>query len=195
MRATAFEYKYQALLHLLLVGLASLSYVIDPTDVVWAAVRHHHDSGSWERLVFGVGTVLLFVSACLETWANAHTQAPVDRVASQSQQKQLHLARVLLVLTIGLLLPLPGTILLLAGEMILLARLFRHKDESAVVASVGSRSGGTRWRSGFRIASSKWGLTASMIAFVWTLQDRVAEVGAACSVAVWLLLNVPRPRR
>jgi hypothetical protein len=194
MRATAFEYGYQALLHLLVVGLALLSYVIDPVDIVWAAVRNHADNGNWERLVFGFGAVLLFVSAAPDTWANAHNRVRPDEVPIRSQQHKLRLARILLVLTIGLLLSLPGTIILLTGETILIVRLFLYKDESAIYVPLPSHCTRTCWRSGFRIAASKWGLTATMIAFVWTLQDRVAELGAACSVAVWILLNIP-PRR
>lgn len=44
MKATAFECRHQTLLHLLIVGLASLTYVFDPMDLVWALVRGHSNS-------------------------------------------------------------------------------------------------------------------------------------------------------
>ncbi len=195
MKATRFEYEHQVLLHLFLLGLATLSYVHDPLDIVWALVRNHSDSAYWERLVFGVGTLMLTVSAGLETWVNAHSQNSVGRNRSeaviQPQPHQLLLARILLVLTVGLFLPLSGTIILLTGEAILVLRLFLRNEESTVHVAPSSSAGRLCWRSGFRIAASKWGLTASMIAFVWTLQDRVAEIGATCSVVLWLLLNYP----
>lgn len=202
MRATKFEYGHQALLHLLLVGLSSLSYLYDRVDIVWLMVRNHSDSASWERFVFGFGALMLVTSAVLETWANAHNQVSVgpngSAVVVQSQhgsnRRELRLARILLVLTIGLLLPLPGTIILLAGETILMLRLFFHSDESASHVLLPPGCSSVCWRSGLRVAASKWGLTASMIAFVWTLQDRIAEIGAACSVVLWLLLNA-RPRK
>lgn len=57
MKATRFEYRHQVLLHLLLVGLALLTYVISPDDIVWALVRHHSNSAFLERLSFGAGTL------------------------------------------------------------------------------------------------------------------------------------------
>ena len=41
MRATDFEYRRQTLLHLIVVGLAFLTYAFQPDDVVWALVKHH----------------------------------------------------------------------------------------------------------------------------------------------------------
>ena len=192
MRTSSFEYRHQLLLHMLLVGLASLTYAIDPLNVVWALVRGHGNSRTWERLIFGLGAYMLFASAALETWANARDQASIaergPNGATHSHKLQTLLARILLVLTIALLLPLPGTVLLITGEAILVFRLFRE-DERTVGAPVAASGSQVSWRSGFRAAASRWGFTATMIAFVWTLQDRVAEIGAACSAVLWLVLN------
>jgi hypothetical protein len=197
MKATRFECRYQALIHLLLVGLSSLSYLGDRVDIVWALVRNHSDSASWERLVFGYGAFLLLGSAVLETWANARGQVSIGPngsvVVAESQHSyrnhRLLLARILLVLAIGLLLPPLGTIVLLAGETILILRLWLRDDDDAAYVPLSSRYASISWGSAFRVAVSKWALTASMIVFVWTLQDRIIEVGAACSVILWLLLN------
>jgi hypothetical protein len=71
-----------------------------------------------------------------------------------------------------------GTILLLASETILIARLDTENLE-----------GHANWGSAFRVAASRWGLTASMIVFPWTLQDRIAEIGAVASVASGIALT------
>ncbi|MGD0301197.1 MAG: hypothetical protein ABSE86_29315 [Bryobacteraceae bacterium] len=131
MKATSFEYRHQTLLHLLLVWLASLSYLRDRVDIVWALVRHHSDSASWERLVFGFGALMLLGSAVLETCANAPAQ--VSPGSAGYSQQQMRLARVLLVLAVGLLLPLPGAVILLTGETILILRLFLRGDEGAAL--------------------------------------------------------------
>ena len=50
MEATNFESRHQQALHLMVVALASLAYLGDRVDIVWALVRNHSDSASWERL-------------------------------------------------------------------------------------------------------------------------------------------------
>jgi hypothetical protein len=116
----------------------------------------------------------------------------VDGIGSLHKR---YLARILLVLALGLLLPLSGTIILLAGETILILRLFLHDDASVPELQPVGRRTGAAWGPAFRAAASKWGLTASMILFVWTLQDRVAEIGALCSVTLWLVLSVSPQNR
>jgi hypothetical protein len=203
MKATSFEYRRQTLLHLLLVGLSSLSYLRDRVDIVWALARNHSDSASWERLVFGFGALMLLGSAVLETCANARAQVSLgsngSALVNQSRygysQHQMRLARILLVLAVGLLLPLSGAVILLLGETILILRLFLRGDDAAAYQPLPSRCASVSWGSAFRFAASKWGLTASMIAFVWTLQDRIAEIGAACSVVLWLVLDITARNR
>jgi hypothetical protein len=176
MKATRFEYRHQTLFHLLLVGLAVATYLRNPDDIVWAVVRGHSDSALLERVVFGAGALMLLGSAVLETWAKARDARLPKR-----------LARIFLALGVGQLLPLPGLILLLAGEAILMLRLnLRDRSAPPVPSVAGS------WGPALRAASSKWGLAFSMVLFAWTLQDRVAEIGATVALLVWLMLNVPR---
>jgi hypothetical protein len=47
----------------------------------------------------------------------------------------------------------------------------------------------------FRRESSKWGLAFTMIAFTFTLKDRLAEVLASASVLLWFALNLRELRR
>ncbi len=177
MKATSFEYRRQTLLHVVLVGLALLTYVIDPDDIVWALVRRHSDSALLERMIFGVGAVTILSSAVLETWARAY-----------GELYALRIARLLFASALGLLLPLPGAVTLVVGEVVLVFRLsLRDRESNAPPAN---------WVSAFRTAASKWGLAASMIVFTITLRDRIAEFGAAISFLIWLALNIPsrRPR-
>jgi hypothetical protein len=176
MKATPFEVRHQTLLHLLVIGLAVGGYFVSRDDVVWAAVRHHQNAAFLERLVFAVGTLEILSCAVIETWAEA----------AGGFRKPLLASRLTFALALGLLLPLAGTIALLAGESLLVLRLslFYRGDEGR-----GSRPG---WAEAFRRAASKWGLFVSMILFTVTLQDRVAEIGAAASVLVWLALNYGR---
>ena len=41
MRTTKFELHHQTLLHLLVIGLALLTYLINPDDIVWSIVHLH----------------------------------------------------------------------------------------------------------------------------------------------------------
>jgi hypothetical protein len=176
MKATRFECRHQTLIHLLLVGLAVLTYLRYPDDIVWALVRRYSDSASLERLVFGAGALMLLGSAGLETWAMARSRLTAGR-----------LARILLALAVGLLLPMAGTLVLLAGEALLILRLSLTDADSPWHSGATNRV----WGPAFRAAASRWGLAVSMIVFAWTLQDRVAEIGAAGSVLLWVALNVP----
>ena len=134
----------------------------------------------------------------LETWVKAHPGLAIrangltlDSSPQIYLQHALRLARFLLLLGVGLLLPFPGTAVLLVGETILIIRLLLLDQESASSPQIPFRSAGSSWGLAFRAAASKWGLATSMIVFAWTLQDRIAEIGAACSVVLWLALNFP----
>jgi len=175
MKATDFEYRHQALLHLLLVGLAVSTYFLSPDDIVWAVVRHHANSAFLERVVFSVGTLMLLGCAVLETWAGARPAHP------------LLFSRLLFALVLGLLVPLVGTIVIVSGEALLVFRLLvRDRANATQSAPV---QGGFRW------AAAKWGFTASMMAFTWTRRDRIAEIGGGLSFLLWLALNHSRLRK
>jgi hypothetical protein len=214
MRATSFEYRHQTVLHVLLVGLALATYLIYPDDIVWALVRHHANNRLLARITFGVGAIVVLGSAALETWGTAYPQVlqlnrAVLRFGGQYRYVEypLRLARLLFALALGLLLPLPGTMLLIAGETILVLRLLWRDRESAAtplsdpyrpatpdldgaVDSSLAQAGPQRsWSTGFRAAASKWGLTASMILLAVTLRDRIGEIAAGIGFFVWLVVN------
>jgi hypothetical protein len=189
MKATPFEDSHRMLLHLLLVGLALLTYIINPDDIVWALVRHHSDSALLERLAFGIGTLVLLSSALLETRAGAYFQT--GAVSSGP----LLLSRFFLALALGLLMPLSGATILVLGETVLVVRLYVFDREKSALVRAPFSSAGPKWQEGFRKAAVKWGLVASMIVFTLTLKDRIAEIGAGISFLIGMALNPPHVRR
>jgi hypothetical protein len=190
MRATDFELRNQTLLHLLVVGAAFLTYAFQPDDVVWALVKGHTDRTLLERLVFAVGTLEICSSAALRTWARVHLRY---RYADL-----LYLGRILFALGIGLLAPAAGAAILLVGEVILVVRLLnreRQLDPAVDTLHFLQPRKPAAWRDAFRQESSKWGLAFTMIAFTFTLKDRLAEVLASASVLLWFALNLRELRR
>ena len=180
--ATDFESRHRTLLHLLLVGLALMTYLFSPDDIVWALVRHHSDAHSLERMAFAVGAIVMLGSAALETWTTAF---PVVN-------GQL-LARLLAAVALGLLLPPSGAMILLCGEALLISRLLLRNRKKGIAQSA-QQDSSVAWKSGFRNAASKWGLAASMLLLALTLQDRIAEIAAALSFLLWAAWNL-RHRR
>lgn len=174
MKATDFEYRHQTLLHYLVVGLAVSMYLFTRDDIVWAAVRRHSNSALLEQISFAVGTALLLGCAFIETWGQAWRSV-----------RWLLVSRLLFMLVVGMLVPLAGTIVIDAGEGLLVWRLFGRYRE-------GKDAGDAReaqWTDALRRAASKWGFAATMIVFTVTLKDRIAEIGAGLSFVVWLVLN------
>jgi hypothetical protein len=198
MRATDFEYRHQTLLHLLVVGIAFLTYVIEPNDVVWALVKHHGtDRALWEHTVFGIGAMLVVLSAWLATWADAYRNRAAADVGLDFLS---HIGRVYFAVGIGLLAPALGSAILLTGEIILTLRLFGRLNVnweriSNVLRRVVSNSFGERslgnWATALRKQISKWGLGITMIVFTLTLKDRTAEIMAGASFLAWALINAP----
>jgi protein-S-isoprenylcysteine O-methyltransferase Ste14 len=218
MRATDLEYRHQTLLHLLVVGLAFLTYALQPDDIVWALLRHHTtDRALLERMFFGSGAVLIAVSAAFQTWARAYRQPgtpdgaplPVCDGPYRYVQYPLYLGRILFALGIGLLAPAWGTVILLTGEIPLVVRLFGRDRESTTEDGSGQyrdrvprflpslrprvpkRGFAAQWREALRREASKWGLAVTMIVFTLTLQDRLAEILASLSFLFWVALNLP----
>jgi hypothetical protein len=192
MRATDFEVRNQTTLHLLIVGAAFLTYAFQPDDVVWALVKGHADRTLLERVVFGVGTLEIFSSAALRTWA---------RVRLRYGSTCLYFGRIIFALGVGLLAPASGAAILLAGEGILVLRLLSRERENARATAIPQhseryhflqpRKPKSNWPDAFRRESSKWGLAFTMIAFTFTLKDRLAEVLSGVSFLVWFALNLP----
>lgn len=206
-RATDFEQRHQTLLHLMVVGAAFLTYAFQPDDIVWAFVKHHTIYRSLlERVVFGTGALMVLCSAALETWAHAYRFSSADTqrlVAKRSSPPLMDLVlfgRLLFALGIGLLAPISGTIILLAGEVGLVIRLFARSHSDATLDADASSSLAygyfrfkglsAHWWKAVRTEASKWGLAVTMMVFTFTLRDRIAEVLAGASFLLWFILNL-----
>jgi hypothetical protein len=215
--ATDFEYRHQTLLHLLVVGLAFLAYAFQRDDIVWALVKHHTIYRTLlERIVFGIGALAVLGSAALETWAQACRFSAADEQRASSARDQtyrrfehlIYVGRLLFAAGIGLLAPISGTVILLVGEVSLVARLLVRNSNTTDLPALHrdwifpsldgllpAQSLSARWKYALRKEASKWGLAITMIAFTLTLRDRLAEILAGVSFLLWLALNLSDFRR
>jgi len=144
---------------------------------------------------------MLLGSALVDTWASVHPPFAADSKARDvvgpsplHARSPSRLARLLLALAVGLLLPLSGVVILLVGQTILVLRLVVRDEKSISGPPLLFRNDEISWGAAFRAAASKWGLAASMIAFAWTLQDRIAEIGARLQLCTLAGAQCARPR-
>lgn len=86
MRATDFEYRRQALVHLLIVATSFLTYFLDRNDIVWALVRGQSHPQLLERLLFSIATILIGLSTAIRTWARAYQVFSVSSYASPGRR-------------------------------------------------------------------------------------------------------------
>lgn len=176
MKATDFEYRHQTLLHQLLILVGVLTYLIDPDDIVWRFVRDTSAPRFWERVLFIVATVLIAIGTILCTRARAF-------------HRPSYLGELLYAIGFGSLLPIPGFTLLVAGESLRLFRLaLREADQPPLPLTAA-------WGQAFRREAVKWGILVTMLVFVTTLKDRHADILAAASFLLGLLLNASVFRR
>jgi hypothetical protein len=208
MKATDFEYRHRAALHLSLVTFAFLTYAIDPDDIVWALVRDHPNPRLLERLLFAVATLLIGAGAALRTWARAQgkyppSSSPLARPNHAIRYPE-HVGNLLFSIGLASLAPLWGFMLLIAGESILVLRLIRFEQSAQTYPAAqvqtdaysrGSNNDSPVWRNAFRRESGKWGLFLTMIVFTLLLRDRIAEILAGASFLLWLVLNFPARER
>lgn len=183
MKATGFEYRHQTLAHQLVVLAAFLTYLINPDDIVWRFVRDTCAPRLWERTLFIVATILIAAGAALTTWARAVPTA--KPMLPRSPIRPCYLGELFYAIGLGSLLPLPGFIILVAGESLRIFRLIRRENNQTPPQPAST------WRRAFRKEAVKWGILLSMIAFVITLKDRVADVLVASSFLIGLLLSLP----
>jgi hypothetical protein len=205
MKATDFEDRHQTLLHQFLVAAAFLTYLIDREDVVWRFVKDSTASRQLERSLFTVAMLFIVLGAGICTWARAYRRP--EGTTSVGLYRYLRHPRQLgdlsYAIGLGSLFPLYGFLILVAGEFLRVLRLTRLHDDRAQNLKRGpvpvapplahpvAKERDSRWRNAFRKEAVKWGLLLTMIVFVITLRDRLAEVLAASSFLIGLLLNMP----
>jgi hypothetical protein len=203
MKATDFEYRRQTLLHQFIVAAAFLTYFVDREDIVWRFVKDSSAPRGFERFFFIVATVLIAVGAALCTWARVYCRP--EGVTDMESYCDFHRTRYFgdLLYAIGLasLAPLWGFIILVAAEALRLFRLVQREDARArelhsmptvsPLISPPAQEFQSRLGKAFRQETVKWGLFLTMVVFVITLKDRLAEVLAAAIFLIGLILNTP----
>jgi hypothetical protein len=203
MKATDFEDRHQTLIHQFLVATAFLTYLIDRDDVVWRFVKDSTASRALERSLFAVATLFIAFGAGICTWARAyHWPKGTTSVGPYRYLRHpRHLGDFSYAIGLGSLAPLWGFVILVVGEALRVLRLIRLDDYRAQNFQQGpvsvaplpahplAKERDSGWRNAFRQEAVKWGLLLTMIVFVITLRDRLAEVLATSSFLVGLLLN------
>jgi len=203
MKATDFEFRHQTLLHLLVVGFAFLTYLFAPDDIVWLIVRNSTHAHLYERALFSLAALFVGLGATLCTWARAHPEpgyfvSPPAANAHNGPYRHLryplYVGRLLYAVGLGSLAPVPGFVILVAGEALLVFRLIRrtYARENAVCPSLPAQNLAPHWKNALRQESVKWGIFVTMIIFTIVLVDRVADYLVLVSFFLWLFLNLPR---
>jgi hypothetical protein len=207
MKATDFEYRHQTLVHQFIVAAAFLTYFVDREDIVWRFVKASPAPRGFERFFFIVATVFIVVGAAICTSARV-CRRPESAIGLESHR---HLDRsrcfgnLLYAIGLASLFPLWGFIILVAGETLRVFRLIQRDDPrnlplhmlptaSPLLPSAAQESH-AGWGKAFRQETVKWGLFLTMVVFVITLKDRLAELLAAASFLIGLLINASIFRR
>jgi hypothetical protein len=211
MTATDFEARHQTLIHLLIVGVAFLTYWIDRDDIVWTLVQGQTHPRLLERLLFALATLLIGVSTALRTWAGAYAERPASGLATIRRdgpyryfRYPVEIGSLFFSIGLGFLAPISGFVALVAGETVVALRLigWEEKSRRRVASQAGSLNegqspgshaasvaGAPHWKASLRQESGKWGLFLTMIIFTALLRDRVAEILAVLSLLIWMVLN------
>jgi hypothetical protein len=192
MKANNFEYGHQKLVHLLIVAIAFLTYLFDREDIVWRFVKDSTAPRTWERSLFLIATLVIAVGAGICTWARALPERNISPGLGQNRdlRRPRYLGELSFAIGLASLAPLWGFVILVAGEALRLFRLMRREYDQTPVSSPQAKSN-AQWRKALRQEAGKWGMLLTMIVFVITLKDRLAEVLAATSLLTGLLLNAP----
>jgi hypothetical protein len=183
LEATEFERNQQTPLHLLIVGAAWSTYLIDNDDVVWRFIKNKGPATRpLEHSIFLMATLLTGLGAYICTVAHLDS-----RSSSSSQYGNFlhYFGEGLYAIGFASLLPLPGCIILIVGEMIRLGRLALRQLCSPVVSQ--RRLVEWNWPAAMRLEVLKWGILISMIVFSITLVDRHADLLIAASFLIWML--------
>jgi len=205
MKATDFECRHQMLVHQFIVGAAFLTYLVDREDIVWRFVKDSSAPRGFERFLFIVATVFVVVGAAICTYARV-CRMPESAIGMESY-RHFHRLRYFgdLLYAVGLasLFPVWGFIILVAGETLRVFRLIQREDTrtrnlllhtlptASPLIPPAAQEFHSGWGKALRQETVKWGLFLTMIVFVITLKDRLAEVLAAASFLIGLLLNAP----
>lgn len=173
MIATDFEFRYPLAVHLALVAAAFLIYLFDPVDVVWRYVSTTAQPRLYERLIFGLATLVMLAGSALCSWA-----------WTNGARRPRHIGNFLFIVGIATLAPLAGCVLLIVGEGLRIMRLAaRERTEVSRDAATAAISL-PLWPHAVTREAMKWLIVLTMAVFVVTASDRAAEYLSAASVVL-----------
>jgi hypothetical protein len=205
MIASDFEYRHQTLIHQSVVAVALVTYLFDREDIVWRFVKDSAAPRPLERALFIAATIAIAVGAWILTWsrANGNPESSARVGSYRFPRRSQSLGDLLYALGLATLFPLSGFVILVGGEIFRVYRLNEYANHSSQsvewqpsraptpVARTHENDSVPRWAKAFRKEAVKWGVFLTMIVFVITLTDRLAEYLIAASFLVGILLNAP----
>ena len=161
--------------------LASLAtYFASPEDVVWRFIKLNPDARRIEHFAFGIAATLLGVALVLKVQASVSRDPPGTRTT---------IANVLQAIGIGSLLPLPGFLLFVLGDLGI--SLLPTKRRSTLSRQpLGAQT--ASWRGALVEHIGLCCAFVSMIVFSAALIDRLADALFATSALIALLAGARR---
>ena len=176
---------------LLLAGLST--YLISPDDVVWRFIRTAPHARALEHALFGIAAAILGFALFLKVKASAH---PENRDSHGPSRITGTIVSILQAIGVGSLLPLPGFLLLVLGDVVASLLLYGRHSTAEDPRSEGEdsrRAGGPlqafRWRDALATHSGLCCAFLSMAIFSVVLIDRVADVLFAMTAFVSVAAN------
>jgi len=112
---------------LLLAGLST--YLISPDDVVWRFIRTAPHARALEHALFGIAAAILGFALFLKVKASAH---PENRDSHGPSRNTAVIGSILQAIGIGSLLPLPGFLLLVLGDVVASLLLYATGNSSSL---------------------------------------------------------------
>jgi hypothetical protein len=171
----------------LLIAAGLCTYLVTRDDIVWASVKNSPHARLLEHGAFAAAAALLGLSLILEVRS--------DSLATGSSQHTF--ASFLRAVGIGCLLPLPGFLLLVIGDVAISLLLPRMKRESPGkdLASTMALASQQPWQTVLTRHLGLFCAFLSMLVFSIVLIDRVADVLFALTAAISIGAGVLLPRR
>ncbi len=166
--------------------VAALStYLVWPDDVVWRFIKAAPNTRLLEHVAFGAAAILLGVALLLKVQASVS----VRRQGSPHLSRTPNVANLLQAVGIGSLLPLPGFLLLVFGDLftsLLLDRWLPVSEESQTELEARRISQAGSWKDALGKHIGLCCAFASMLIFSMVLIDRMADAlfGATALISV-----------
>ena len=176
---------------LLLAGLST--YLISPDDVVWRFIRTAPHARALEHALFGIAAAILGFALFLKVKASAH---PENRDSHGPSRITGTIVSILQAIGVGSLLPLPGFLLLVLGDVVASLFLYGRHSTAEDPRSEGEDSRRARgplqafrWRDALATHLGLCCAFLSMAIFSVVLIDRVADVLFAMTAFVSVAAN------